>query len=83
MNIVTYSELRQNLKKIMDLSTERHEKVVITRPNGEHMVMLPLKDYESEQETQYLLSTEANRKHIQESLADARAGKVFFKDLLE
>jgi hypothetical protein len=32
-------------------------------------------------ETEYLLSTEANRKHLEESMAQAKAGKVVKVDL--
>lgn len=62
MHIVTFSELRNDLKKIMDDSADQHEIVIVKRPKGENMVLLSQRDYESLQETAYLLGSEANAK---------------------
>ncbi len=83
MHILSYTELRSNLKAILDQTIDHHERVIITRPGGEHVVMMPLKDYEAERETQYLLSTEANRQHLARSLEQANTGKTLQKGLLE
>ena len=83
MNVVTFSELRTNLKEVIETSIDQHELVVIRRANGEHMIMLSLRDYESLQETTYLLGTEANAAHLRRSLASLNQGKTFKKKLLE
>jgi antitoxin YefM len=83
MNIVTFSELRTNLKQIMDNSLDQHEPVVIRRQSGEHMVLMAMRDYESLNETAYLLGTEANAIHLRKSLASARAGKSTRRKLVE
>ncbi len=80
MNVVSFSELRNSLKEIMDAATDQYEPVVIRRPGGD-MVLLSLRDYESLQETLYLLGHEANAAHLRRSLASARAGKVQQKPL--
>ena len=83
MNVVTFSELRNNLKEVMDNSSDRHEAVVVRRPGKDHMVLLSLRDYESLQETAYLLGTKANADHLRESLASARSGRSLKKSLIE
>ncbi len=83
MNVVTFSELRANLKEVMDTSADQHEPTVIRRQGGEHMVLMSLRNYESLKETAYLLGTEANAAHLRQSLASLRAGKAKKRKLLE
>jgi antitoxin YefM len=83
MNVVTFSELRTNLKEVMNTSADQHEPVVIRRQTGEHMVIMSLRDYESLSETAYLLGTEANAAHLRKSISSARAGKSIHRQLLE
>ena len=52
-----------------------HEPLLVTRSNGSHAVVLSLDDYNALQETEYLLSSDANAAHLRESIADARSGK--------
>lgn len=67
----------------MDQVCEDHDPLIITRKNNQNVVLLSLDDYNSILETQYLLSTKANTEHLINSLADAKAGKVFEKELIE
>lgn len=83
MHIVTFSELRNDLKKIMDTSTDQHEVVIVKRPKGENMVLLSQRDYESLKETAYLLGSEANAKHLRKSIKSLHTGKTFKKKLIE
>lgn len=83
MEPVTYTELRKNLKKIMDDSLDKHEPVVIKRAKGESMVILPLSVYEAIKETAYLLGHEANAKHLRKSLASLEAGQAIARHLIE
>jgi antitoxin YefM len=83
MDHVSYTELRQNLKKHLDKVCDDRAPLVVTRRNGEPVVVLSLADYESLEETLYLLSDPANAEHLRESIADADAGKLFPHDLIE
>ncbi len=83
MELVSYSELRKNLKKIMDQSADRHEPVLIKRPKGETMILLPLSSYESLKETAYLFSNEANAKHLRSSIESLKTGKGIERKLID
>jgi len=80
---VSYSELRKHLKKIMDDSADKHEPVIIKRPRGETMVMLPLSSYEALKETAYLLGHEANARHLRKSIASLDADDANERKLLD
>jgi antitoxin YefM len=75
MEIVTYSETRANLKAIMDRCVNDHTPIAITRQRGKPVVMVALDDWNSMEETLYLLSSPNNAKRLMESIADANAGR--------
>lgn len=83
MDVVTFSELRSNLKEIMTQSADQHEPVFIKRPRGETMVLISLSDYESLKETVYLLGNEANAQHLRQSMRSLKTGKLLKKNLLD
>ncbi len=76
-DIVTFTEARKNLSALMDRSIENHEIIAITRGNREPIVMMPLSDFRGYAETDYLLSTESNRKAMYEALDEVQTGKTF------
>ena len=45
MEVVSYTELRNSLKSIMDRACYDHDPVIITRKSGEHMVLLSLEEF--------------------------------------
>lgn len=75
MEFVSYTELRNSLKSIMDKACYDHDPVVITRKSGEHMVLISLEDYRSMEETNYLLSSPRNAERLRASLEEFRQGK--------
>jgi antitoxin YefM len=75
MDTVSYSELRQTLKARMDKVCDDRAPLLVTRQNGEPVVMISLTEYESLEETLHLLSNPANAEHLQQSLAQAKAGE--------
>jgi antitoxin YefM len=83
MDHVSYTELRQNLKRHLDKVCDDRAPLVVTRRNGEPVVVLSLADYESLEETAYLLSDPANAEHLRTSIAEADAGKLIRHDLIE
>ncbi|MDD1622675.1 MAG: type II toxin-antitoxin system prevent-host-death family antitoxin [Methylococcaceae bacterium] len=82
MNVLTFSEARASLKTVMDDVCKAHEPTVITRMNGEHVVMLSLADYNSIEETMYLLGSAKNASRLMESIAQLKAGKVQSHELM-
>jgi antitoxin YefM len=81
MNVLTYTEVRASFKKAMDDVCLYHEPTVITRQRGEHVVMLSLEDFNSMQETIYLLSSPKNAQRLMESIAQIKAGTAHYKGL--
>ena len=80
---VTLSEFRKNLAKYLNQLESDRTELVVTRQNHEPMLVMPLSDFEGLRETLYLLSTPANAEHLRRSIADAEAGRVFERDLME
>jgi len=83
MRTLTFSEARNNLKDVLDRAAEDHVVTIITRRDAEDAVVMSLSDYNSLQETMYLLSTPANATHLMESIAQLRAGKGKARKLIE
>ena len=69
MRVVNYSDLRKNLKGYLDSVYQDRQPLVVTRRNNEHVVMISIDEYHSLAETEYLLSEEANARHLRDSLA--------------
>ena len=83
MNAVNYSDLRKNLKSYMDRVYQDREPLIITRKNNENVVMISITEYNSLVETDYLLSSEANARHLIESVDSARRGESIERHLIE
>ncbi|MGI8605004.1 MAG: type II toxin-antitoxin system Phd/YefM family antitoxin [Verrucomicrobiales bacterium] len=76
MRAITYTATRENLAATMDQACQDRDPVIITRNRDQAVVMMSLDDYESLQETAYLLRSPANARRLQESIAEAEAGRV-------
>ena len=75
MNAVSYSDLRQNLKHYLDQVHDNHETLIVARKNNENVVMISIEEYNSLIETAHLLYTEANARHLAESIRSAKVGR--------
>ena len=83
MKALSYTALRRNLAKTMEKVCDDHEPIVITRKSEGAVVMLSLEDYESLEETTYLLRSPKNLKRLVESIAQLEQGKGLEKALQE
>ena len=68
MKALSYTALRSTLAKTMEKVCSNHEPIVITRKSEGAVVMLSLEDYESLEETSYLLRSPKNLKRLVESI---------------
>ncbi|MCB9361646.1 MAG: type II toxin-antitoxin system Phd/YefM family antitoxin [Flavobacteriales bacterium] len=76
MEITTYSNFRQNLKRFLDQVLSSHSPLYVKRTNGEDVVILAKSDYEAMEETLYLLSSEKNRKQLAQGIEQIEKGET-------
>ena len=81
MDAITYSAARANLATTMDRVCNDHEALIITRNGEQSVVMLSLEDFQSLEETAYLLRNPANAKRLLAATEQLRAGKGVAREL--
>jgi antitoxin YefM len=75
MDVMTYTEVRANLKGVMDRVVSDRTQVVVTRQKSEAVVMMSLADWNAVEEMLHLLSTPSNAARLRGSIAQLEAGK--------
>ncbi|WP_257159871.1 type II toxin-antitoxin system Phd/YefM family antitoxin [Corynebacterium cystitidis] len=83
MKTISFTESRNNYAAVMDSVIDDREPVVITRAGRDPVVMIALDDYNSLQETAYLMRSPENSKRLRESIAELDAGGGVVHDLLD
>lgn len=83
MRTVPYSEVRQNLAKMLDHVVDDAEEVVVTRSGREAAVIISLREYESLKETAYLMASPANARRLNEAVEELRIGGGETHDLID
>ena len=83
MRAVSYSEARQNLSTTMIQTVEDKEPVLITRQNGESCVLMSLDEYNSLEETAYLMRSPKNARRLMDSVESLKEGFGVTRDMIE
>lgn len=76
MDAITYSYAREHLAAMMNRVCEDSAPIIITRQKAKPVVLMSLEDYNSIQETAYLLRSQANAERLRASIAGAKAGTL-------
>jgi len=76
MRTINFSEARSNLKEVLDRVVEDADVTIITRRDADDVVVMSLDSFNSWRETLHLMSSPANARRLNESIAQARSGKV-------
>ena len=78
-----YSTLRNSMKKYFDIITDSIETVVVTRKNGNNIVMMSEDTYNNLIENSYLTQNKKNYDWLMESKKQLESGKTIVKDIEE
>ena len=81
MKSITYTAARENLASTINRVCEDDSPVMITRNRSQTVVMLSLAEYESLQETAYLLRSPANAKRLIAAVDALNRGKGVKRNL--
>ncbi len=83
MKAISYTAARENLASTINEVCEDRSPVIITRKRKQAVVMMSLEDYESLEETSYLLRVPANAQRLQESIEGLEKGESRAHELVE
>jgi antitoxin YefM len=83
MRTVNFSEARSNLKAVFDRVIEDADVTIITRRDADDVVVMSLAEWNSWQETNYLLASPANARRLQEAIARLDAGEAEYHELID
>ena len=83
MESISYTSARSNLAKTMEQVCDDHAPVAITRKGEGAVVMISMADYQSLEETAYLLRSPKNTRRLIEAVAELENGKGHERELME
>ncbi len=81
MQAVNYSNLRTNLKQILDNVTNNFETVIVTRKNNENVVVMSEAEYNNLMENSYIRQNPRNYERLLNSIEQLNNGKSKSRDL--
>ena len=83
MITIPLTEAKQNLEKLIEQVIADADPIILSTEAGQAVVLLSLDEFNSWKETIYLLSNPANAAHLRKSIAEARAGNLEDKALVD
>jgi antitoxin YefM len=83
MRTIPFSDARANLKRVIDQVVDDVDVTLITRRDAPNAVVMSQEHYDSLMETVHLLRSPSNVAHLERSIAQARAGKVKPRKLVD
>ena len=75
MEVLNYTEFRNNLTENLNKVTQDSEVIVVSRGKGKNVVVMSLDEYNAFKETIYLTSTKTNRKRLDDAIEEMDNGK--------
>lgn len=83
MKEINYSYFRNHLSSVLNDVNDNHTPILITRQKQKPAVVISLDDYNTYQETMYLMSSNKNRKRLNSSVQDIESNNVIKKHIIE
>jgi antitoxin YefM len=83
MEAMTSNQAKQQLDELIDRVILDAEPTILCNEQGKQAVLMSLDEFNSWQETLYLLSNPANAEHLRKSIEQANSGKKSVRELIE
>ena len=83
MQIISYTEARNNLKSVLDSTVDNADATIITRRDSEDAVVMSLDYYNSLIETVHLLRSPANAARLAQSIKEYQQGETIEQALID
>ena len=83
MDTLSYSAFRAQLASVLDKVNDDHKPVMITRQNGKPAIVMSVEDFQSYEETAYLMASPKNAKRLSQAIAEVESGQTIQKELIE
>lgn len=80
---MTSNQAKQQLDELIDRVILDAEPTILCNEQGKQAVLMSLDEFNSWQETLYLLSNPANAEHLRKSIEQANSGKKSVRELIE
>lgn len=81
MLAVNYTNLRENMKRYMDLLIDDYETLVVTRKNNKNVVMMSEEAYNNLMENIYIMGNKENYNWLMESKKQFESGNARMRKL--
>ncbi len=83
MKAITSNQAKKKLDELIDEVVLDVEPTIVCNEEGKQVVLMSLDEFNSWQETIYLLSNPANAEHLMESIKQAKSGNKSERQLIE
>lgn len=83
MQVLNYTELRQNLSENLNQVSENDDIIIVSRGKNKNVVIIALNEYNALLETIYLTTSKKNIERLEHSIEEIEQGKVLTKKLRE
>jgi len=83
MNTFSYDVFHQQSAQLLNSLNDDHNPIQVTCQNGQSVVMMSLNDFQSYQETAYLMASPQNALHLNQAIAQIEAGLANRHELIE
>jgi len=83
VRVVNFTEMRRNLKSVLDQVAMDADYTIISRRDAENAVVMSLEQFNGLMETVHLLKNPANARHLEKSIQEYHSGKIEKHDLID
>lgn len=83
MNALTYTHTRQHFADVMRRVNDDHAPVVVTSQRGKPVVIISLDDFQSLEETAYLMRNPTGAQRLLESIEELRHCGGTYRELID